>query len=160
MSPIKLPAQSLVAVGSGREIIVRKTGVPIVLIYHSRDTAEVARAINNALRDDHPDASELLIASIVDMHVVPKLLRSVTEGVIKSAYKDAASELDEGQVPEDYIIILVDWNGKMTEGAGFSDTNREVGLIVLDAEGGLVDSYQGDEPVKVARQLAKQAITG
>jgi len=159
MSTIKLPAQSLVALGSGREIQVRNTGLPIVLIYHARDTAETAREINNALRKDFPESSELLIASIVDMHIVPKLLRGMTEGIIKSAYQEAAAELEKGLAPEDYIIILVDWNGKLTQGAGFSDTNKQVGLIVMDADGELVDIYQGEEPVEKARQLAKQAVS-
>lgn len=159
MSPIKLPGQTLTAIGSGREIQVRRTGVPIVLIYHSRNTAEVAREINNEIRDKYPKASEVLIASIVDMHFIPRLMRGVTEKMIAGEYEKATAELEEGQDPQDFIIILVDWNGKMTSGAGFDNTNDQPGLIVLDAEGDLLDIYQGDEPVQKALQLVDQVLS-
>lgn len=160
MSPIKLPGQTLTAYGSGRQIQVRRTGVPIVLIYHSRNTADLARDINNAVRDKYPQPSDILVASIVDLHIIPKLIRGVTEKMVEGEYHKAAAELGEGQAPEDIIIILVDWNGKMTKGAGFSDTNKQVGLIVLDAAGDLVDIYQGDDPINKTLELVNQAING
>ena len=159
MSPIKLPGQTLTAIGSGREIQVRRTGVPIVLIYHSRNTAEIARKINNVIRDKYAKASDVLIASIVDMHFIPRLMRRVTEKMIASEYSKAIAELDEGQDPQDFIIILVDWNGKMTAGTGFDNTDDQPGLIVLDAQGDLVDIYQGDEPVQTALKLVDQVLS-
>ncbi len=159
MTSIKLPGQALKAIGSGREIQVRRTGVPIVLLYHSRNTAELAREINTKVRDIYPNASDLLIASIIDMHGVPKLMRGVTEKMIAGEYEKESARLSDDQDPADIIIILVDWNGKITAGAGFEDTDKQLGLIVLDADGNLVDIYQGEEPVQNAIEIVGKAIT-
>ena len=148
MSPARLPDKTMKAFGSGRQINLQNFGAPTVLIFHYRDTAEMARDLNNAIRKEYPSASDLLIGSVVDLHSIPKLGRGATEAMINREYSKAAQSLKEDQVPEDLIIILADWNGQMTKALGFKDTNKQVGLAILDASGHVLNTYQGSDPME------------
>jgi len=158
MSPPRLPDKTIKAIGSGREINLQNFGVPTVLIFHYRDTAGVARSINNAIRDKY-SPSKVLVASVLDMHSIPKLARGATEAMVKREYNNAAKDLEEGQTPEDYVVLLPDWNGQMTKALGFKDTNKQAGTAIFDASGYLVDKFEGNDVNDKVLSALEQALS-
>ena len=158
MSPVRLPDKTLTAIGSGRKIDLQNFGLPTVFIFHYRGTADIARTLNDVIRDNYP-ATEVLVASVLDLHSIPKLARGATEAMIGREYKKAAQELKADQPPEDYVVLLADWNGGMTKALGFKNTDKTAGLAVFDSSGYLVDKYQGDEPQDALLSILEQALS-
>lgn len=158
MSPVRLPDKTITAIGSGRKLNLQNFGVPTIFIFHFRDTADIARDLNNIVRDKYPLASDILIASVIDLHSIPKIGRGPTESMVKKEYNKAAGGLRDDQNPEDIIIILPDWNGQMTKALGFKDTNKQVGVAVLDSEGHVIGTYQGQDPEGEILTLVDQVM--
>lgn len=136
------------AMGSNREVTFHAIGKRSVLIFHTADTAEDAERINQAIRavDEYQLCESVTIANVVDLHSVPKLFRSIAEKSMRESYDKASKSIPQGQDPQDYVIILPDWDGKATKGFGLEDTSKVVGLAVLDTQGRVVGTYQGSEP--------------
>jgi prolycopene isomerase len=157
-SSTSAPAVTLKAAGSGREVTLNAIGKRSVLIFHTADTAEDAERINQAVRavDEYQACESVTIINVVDLHSVPKLFRSFAEKSMRESYDKASKSIPQGQDPQDYVIILPDWDGKATKGFGLGDTSKVVGLAVLDAQGGVVGTYQGDEPELHALKLLQK----
>lgn len=156
MSATKAPSITISAIGNGRKVILNQIGLPALLIFHGRNTASAARDINGPIRDIYPSASELFIASITDLHIAPRMLRGVVEAFIRDAYEEAVQELPEGWSPRDYLLLLPDWDGKITKYFGFDNTDRQAGLAVLDSQANLLGTYQGRNLVDNALELLKK----
>jgi len=153
-----MPDKTIKAIGSGREVNLQNFGLPTLLIFHYRDSAGTARKINNTVRKKY-NAEEVFIASVLDLHSIPKLARGATEAMIGREYKKTAGELKETEKPEDYVVLLPDWNGQMTKALGFTDTNKTAGIAILDESGYVHDTYQGDETVEMSLSLIEKLIT-
>lgn len=68
----RAPHFSLLAAGSGRRVSLDGTaGRRLVLIFHLQGTAPTAREINRAVRARHPSPDDVLIASVIDLSMVP-----------------------------------------------------------------------------------------
>jgi all-trans-retinol 13,14-reductase len=154
-SSASAPAVIIKASGSGREVTLNAIGKRSVLIFHTADTSEDAERINQAIRavDGYQPCESVTIANIVDLRSVPKLFRSFAEKSMRDSYNNASKSIPQGQNPQDYVIILPDWDGKATQGFGLGDTSKVVGLAVLDEQGRVVGTYQGDEPELHALKL-------
>jgi phytoene dehydrogenase-like protein len=149
---------TLKAIGSGREVTLNAISQPAVLLFHTQETADDAAKVNAALRAvtayDTPD--KLFIANVVDLHSVPKLFRRFAENAMKDSYKQAAFSLPAGMDPENYILILPDWDSNVTKGFGLGDTSKAFGLAVLDGNGNMVGTYQGSESESHALELLQK----
>ena len=152
----KIPSVTLTSIGSGRKVKLDSIGVPAVLIFHGRNTSDAVRAVNGPVRDRYPGASSLLVASVADLHSAPRLLRGVVEAFIKDAYEEAVQELPEGWKPYDYLLILPDWDGKVTRAVGLDNTYRTAGVIVLDSQGIIIGVYQGKNLVSQTLALLEK----
>ncbi|MBI5294466.1 MAG: NAD(P)/FAD-dependent oxidoreductase [Chloroflexi bacterium] len=157
-SSTSAPAVTLKTSGSGREVTLNAIGKRSVLIFHTADTSEDAERINQAIRavEEYQPCESVTIANVVDLHSVPKLFRSFAEKSMRESYDKASKSIPQGQDPQDYVIILPDWDGKATQGFGLGDTSKVVGLAVLDAQGCVVGTYQGAEPELHALELLKK----
>jgi hypothetical protein len=151
----KIPPLTLVAAGSGRKLSLQRLGVPAALIFHNQDNAALAGQVNNAVRKHYPLASQVLVASVANLQGVPRLFRGMAEGAMRKAYQDASVNLPAGVKAEDYVIILPDWDGKLTssvaDSGGLEDMDKTASIAVIDAEGALVGIYQGQD-------LAQKAV--
>ena len=158
LSKVQTPAVTLKAAGSGSEISLGKIGKPAVLIFHTQETSDAAAQINQAIRAEsqYADCESMLIANIVDLHSVPKLFRGFAEKAMKESYDKSAASLPQGVAPQDYILILPDWDGSVTKSFGFKNTNKTAAFAVLDKSGNLTGSYQGSEPNAQALTLLKK----
>ena len=146
------------AAGSGRQVTLNAIGKRSMLLFHTADTSEDAERINKAVRavDEYQACTSITIANVVDLHSVPMLFRSFAEKSMRDSFDKASKSIPQGQDPQDYVIILPDWDGKTTKGFGLGDTSKVVGLAVLDEQGGVVGTYQGNEPERHALELLQK----
>jgi hypothetical protein len=149
----RAPKATLTAIGSGRKIDLRQTGSLTLLVCHGQDSADMATQVHSAVRERYPLASTLMTASLVNLKIVPRMLRGVVEGVIRKAYKDAVGRLEKDQNPKDYIVILPDWDGSVTAALGLRNTASNAGVAILDGEGSLLETYQGEDLAATAVSL-------
>jgi all-trans-retinol 13,14-reductase len=154
----QLPATTLKAAGSGREVVLNRIGTPAMLLFHTQETAEQAAKVNVTIRDVErfTKAENLLIANIVDLSGVPKLFRNFAERSMKGSYEEASANVPADLMPEDYVIILPDWDGSVTESAGLDKVNEQVGVVLLDAAGKIQGVFRGDAAVGQALQLLEK----
>jgi len=154
-SSTSAPAVTFKAAGSGRQVTLNAIGKRSVLLFHTADTSEDAERINKAVRavDEYQACTSITIANVVGLHSVPKLFRSFAEKSMRDSFDKASKSILQGEDPQDYVIILPDWDGKTTKGFGLGDTSKIVGLAVLDEQGGVVGTYQGNEPERHALEL-------
>jgi prolycopene isomerase len=157
-SPMKqLPAMK--AIGSNREVNLSALGKPALFLFHTQETAEQAAAVNRSLRaqSDYKSCDSLFIANIVDLRSVPKLFRGFAEKAMKESYETAAASLPAGAKPEEYVLILPDWDGSATQAFGLKETNKTAALAVLNESGHVIGTYQGEAAEANALALLKKA---
>jgi len=140
----QLAGYMLQAVGSEREITLGQTGIPTVLLFHTQDTAEAAAEVNRAIREIHPESSSVMVANVVNLHAIPKMFRNIAARTMRKTYQENGANLPEGLKPEDYVLILPDWDGKVTQAAGFKDVNQTLGVAILSQTGDLEWTGQGN----------------
>ena len=127
-------------------------GRKLVAVFASKDTAEQARKITRALRArfDHDDLSTV---SILDMHSMPKLMQPVVKGLLNKAYGEAVEQLGtefraKGQTPPEdpsqFVVMLPDWDGKVTAAFGITDVKKKAVAVLIDENGRRVGSGTGD----------------
>lgn len=148
----------LKAIGSNREVNLHEIGKPAVLLFHTQETADDAAKVNAAIRADekYHAAESLLVANIVDLRFIPKLFRGFAEKAMKENYAKAAASLPAEANSADYVLIFPDWDGSTTKAFGLKDTNKILALAVLDSNGNLVGSYQGNDAETHALKLLNQ----
>ena len=152
-----VPEMTLTAAGSDRQIALAHIGVPALLIFFAQNTASVMPQINDTVRDTYPLASSVVIASIVDLRSVPKLLRSVAKRELKKIYATTAEHMLDHLNPEDYILILPDWDGAVHKALDLTGTDKNAAIIVLNSSGQIVGIEQNDHLPESALRLLKEA---
>ncbi len=145
-----LPAETLTAVVSGREITLNAIGRPAVLVFHGQDTAAAALAVNNTVRTAFPSADDLLIASIIDLRQFPAMFHGMVKPELEKAYHKAAGKLSadllSGDTDADALIVLLpDWKGAAHEACGVQDSTKEATALVTDAGGHILARIQDDD---------------
>jgi hypothetical protein len=148
----------LTAVGAAR-IVGGPPGpaVPLLLIFHGYVGADSAVQINATLRGRYPSVEELQIASIVDLQHIPRFMRAAVELTLAAAYRQSAAKIPDHRDPKDYVIILPDWEGKVTVGYGMSTRVNDIGLALITPGWKLFDRYLGPEPNTAALALVERA---
>ena len=142
----RAPATRALAIGSGREVDLReREGVPLVLVFHLQGTASAAEKVNRAVRERYV-AGEATVASVVDLSLVPTVYWGTVWIVLRQAYERTASDLPPGADPEEYVMILPDWAGRITRAFGLQDTGRVAAVAVIDGGGRVAGVRQGGDP--------------
>ncbi len=66
------PYFNLLAAGSGRRVTLRSAAErKLVLIFHLQGAATAAREINHAVCARYPSPDDVLVASVIDLSIVP-----------------------------------------------------------------------------------------
>jgi hypothetical protein len=154
---VPAPAVTLKANGHGRLLTFNQLGAPALLVCVARETGDQASPVVSAIREMFPKAEQLLIATIADTRPFPKLLRKIAEQIMKSSYNDAVKNLKEGRTPEQYVLIVPDWDGQVLGPLGVEDVTKTIAVAVINAEGNVVGVYQGDDPGAHALELLQAA---
>jgi hypothetical protein len=151
------PAVTLKAVGHGRQLRLDAIGTPTVLICVARETSDLPPPVVEAVRAKYPTAAEVLIVNLADARPFPRLIRKIAEQIMKSSYNDAVKNLEPGRKPEDYVLIVPDWDGAALGPLGIDDVTKQIAVAVIDGRGNLTGVYQGDDPAAAALELLASA---
>jgi hypothetical protein len=145
----RAPHFSLLAAGSARRVGLRaEVGRRVVLVFHLQGTAPTAREINRAVRARHPEPQEVLVATVIDLSIVPPVYWMSVSLILNQAYDRATDELPPGMDPSEYVVILPDWNGRVSRAYGARNTGRAAAIVVVDEYSNVALSYQGERPVE------------
>ena len=153
------PDFSLTAVKSGRVISLKTcAGLVLGLVFHGRETVHAVVEINTTVRPVYPDPKPVVLVSVVDLSVVPRLLHRAVKPVLEQAYDQAVREMPKGYTPADYVFLLPDWNGSVTKAFKAKHTDKAAAIVVLDPQGRVAGSYQGPEPGAATLSLVRKAL--
>lgn len=154
----KAPPFFLTAIGAARVIGGPPGRIsPLCLLFHGGAGAETAFHINAALRAIYPRVEQLQIASVVDLKQTPSYMRSVHEFNLSLIYQKAAKSIPPYCSPSDYVLVLPDWDGKVTQAFGMDNSSHNVGLAVIVPPWQLLNTYMGDEPQKAVIEMVGAA---
>lgn len=150
----RAPYIGALAAGSGREVSLRTcAGRRLVLIFHAQNTAWAAEQVNRALREHYPSSEEVVVASVVDLSLVPPVYWLTASVMIGQAYEKAAREAPSGVDPDDYVLILQDWGGLICRRFNVRGVDQEAAVVVIDENADIAGFYQGREPVEAVLQM-------
>jgi hypothetical protein len=158
---IKAPSFSLTAVGAARSIGGPPgPAKPLLLIFHGHLGADSAFNINAIVRDHWPTFEQLVIASVVDLHHIPRYMRSAVELTLSAVYRQAVKRIPHNLDPTQYVVILPDWEGKVTAAFAMKERVNDIGLVLVTDRWTVFDSYTGPEPLAAAVEMVADAING
>ena len=145
----RAPYFRALAAGSGREVSLSSSaGRRLVLIFHSQNTAHVAEQVNRVVRETYPSHEDVVVASVVDLSLVPSIYWLTASVMIGQAYERASREVPSDFDPADYVLILQDWGGLISRRFGVRGVNREAAVVIMDENAEIAGFYQGREPVE------------
>lgn len=151
------PAVTLKANGHGRALTFNKLGTTAVLVCVARETSSEAGPVVTAVRETYPTAEEVMVITVADTRPFPRVIRKIAEQLMKSAYNDAVKNLMAGRTPEEYVLIVPDWDGQVLGPLGIDDVTKTIAIAVIDAAGNVVGTYQGDDPGSHALEMIEAA---
>jgi hypothetical protein len=147
------PSFAVTAVRSNRAIAVPPNpAVPILLIFHDHRGAELVGAVQTTARSLVASPVDLLVASVIDLAGIPRFVRKVTQTALEAAYDQSAQRLPADIDPADYVIILPDWDGKITKAYDMAKVVPGVGVALVDGSGILRGASRTSDPVASVRQ--------
>ena len=157
-TPKRMPDITMKAFGHGRELKLDELGVPAVYTCVARETADQPPPVARAIRDAYPLASQVMVISIADVRKIPRLLKPIVEQLMKSSYKNAVDGLQPGRTPEEYVLILPDFDNEFLGPLGIDDVSKRIAVVVATASGDVAGVYQGDEPAEAALKMLGAAM--
>jgi hypothetical protein len=153
------PVFDLKAIKSGRQISPATCkGNVLGMVFHGRETVQAVVEINTTVRPLFPDPKPVILVSVLDLSIVPRLLHGAVKPMLEQAYDQAAREIPKGYNPADYVFLLPDWNGAVTKAFRAKDTNKAAAVVVIGREGQIVGSYQGPQPGPATLSLIHAAL--
>lgn len=139
------PPFTLTALGSGRSISPGSNGYALLLVFHDQNTVNQVQTMQADVRTRYGNARQLQIASVVNMQSIPVFLRPVAETVMKGSYTKAAAAMPPGLDAADYVVILLDWDGSVSQSYGAVKIDRQPRLVLIDAAGTVSAVHQDVE---------------
>lgn len=130
-----------------------RAGRPVVLIFHLQGTAPTAREINRAVRGRYPSPDDVLVASVIDLSIVPPLYWPTVSLVLSQAYEQARAELPQDADAPEYVVILPDWGGRVSRSYGVRRTNRAAAIVIVDKGSKVAGFHQGERPVEAVLEV-------
>ena len=154
----KAPSFFLTAIGAAR-VVGGPPGPakPLLLIFHGHAGSETAVKINMAVRDHYPAVEELMTASVVDLHHIPRYMRAAVELTLSAAYRQSAKEVPENLDPTEYVVLVPDWDGKVTSAFGMEQRVNDIGLVLITTPWTIFDTYTGADPLVAAVKMIDAA---
>lgn len=153
------PEFALTAVKSGRQISPQACkGNVLGLVFHGRETVQAVVEINTTVRPLYPDPKPVVLVSVLDLSIVPRLLQGAVKPMLEQAYDQAAREIPKGYDPADYVFLLPDWSGAVTKAFKAKNTGKLAAVVVINPQGQVMGSYQGPQPGTAMLSLIQQAL--
>jgi hypothetical protein len=144
----KLPPITLTAIVTRTNVALQNIGKPAVLVFCTQETASTTEAIIHVIDSKYKLISDVFVAGIVDLRVVPKWFRFIAEAAMGTSYRDALGRVPKRLSDRECVFILPDWDGVVIDALGFQRVNQIAGIALLDETGTIVATYQQDDPGK------------
>jgi peroxiredoxin len=134
-------------------------GKTVVVTFGGRESAPQIENGIGAIRKTY-DPDQLTIIGVSDVRAAPRPARILVKNQIKKAYEGAVKAQDADlqaagkparETPEQDVIMLLDWDGSVTDQFGLTGVDKEAAAVVVNGEGNVVGSGTGD-------QLGEQVI--
>lgn len=135
------PEFELEAAVSGKTV-GPKNGLATVLVFHGNKTQDAPKTVGKAVRAEHADAGEVLVANVVNLKAFGGLWKKAAQAQLKQTYEKLASKL--GDDAEEYVVLLPDWDNSVGPAFDIKDSDKAPAVVVLDGEGKVVGSAEGD----------------
>lgn len=119
--------------------------------------ADSAFGINAVVREQWPSVEQLVIASVVDLHHIPCYMRPAVELTLSASYRQSARQIPENLDPTEYVVILPDWDGKVTAAFAMQERVDDIGLVLVTNQWTLFDRYTGPDPIAAALKMVSAA---
>lgn len=153
------PTFKLTTIGSKRLFsLAELRGQWVMLLFADYSTATAARQTVEVVRRRFPDHTEIAIAIIIDLQMIPRLLHGAAERFIEGAYRDASKEIPDGFDPADHLIMLPDWSHKIAAGYGIGNVSQFPAVVLIDPEGKIAAGYQVPDSGIVTVGLLRQKL--
>jgi hypothetical protein len=133
-------------------------GTPVLLAFVGYNTRDQVQALSLAVRERYPGIEQVITANLVDLSYIPSLARRMAENRIVSALKEGIKQIPKEFPPYDYLILLPDWSGKVSRAYRVKDVSQQPALVMVDQDGLILGSYQGESPTQAALDLVAKAI--
>jgi hypothetical protein len=130
-----------------------------MLICLAQETQDKAEALELAVRARWPSAAQILICHVIDLRKVPGIFRGMAENLLVAEYKKELAKLPAYQTstPDDYILMLPDWQGEVADALGIEDPARAIGAVIIGPSGEVIGALSDPSPESVV-ELALQAL--
>ena len=152
------PPFTLTALGSGRSVSPGSSDHALLLVFHDQNTVDQVQRMQESVRSRYADARQLQIASVVNMQSIPVFLRPIAETVMKGSYAKAAAAMPPGLDAADYVVILLDWDGSVSDAYGAAKIARQPRLVLLDPQGAVSAVHQDVEIGAAALAMVERLL--
>jgi hypothetical protein len=126
---------------------------PAIVLCHGQGNAAAARDVNVALQARNLGGGAFDVLHIIDLSMIPGMLRGMAHGELDKAYRAAAAYLDDPGEAPDRVFLLPDWEGQAAPALGLGSITRAMGVAAVDAGGHLLGTRQGNDPTGAAFEL-------
>ena len=114
-----------------------------VLVLHGPKSQHAPKEVGKAVRAAHPDASDVLVANIVNLKAMGGMWKKVATAQITQTYNKLAEKIGEGA--EEYVIMMTDWDNEVAPLFGVENSDKTPAVVVLDAEGAIIAAHEAKE---------------
>lgn len=134
-------------------------GQPVIFLFVDYRTAPQTQEVARTLRQKFPHHSVVLLVIIVNLQIVPGPMRGVARSMLAQIIRNTARQLPAGIDPADQLIVLPDWEGKVCGAYGVGDLGRAMGVVMVNGNGRIQATYQGDQPAQAVLQMATDYLS-
>jgi hypothetical protein len=133
-------------------------GRPVAVLFHGRENQDEARGIIQVIRNKWRNAETLVTVNLVDVSMFPRLMRKLVNFDLGKVFDAEETNLPDDLDPESHIVIVPDFDGKMTKAWGVSEAATVVSGIVVDSDGQICARASGPEVESVVMRALADAL--
>lgn len=133
-------------------------GRPVAILFHSRENQDEARAVIQTIRNKWRSAETLVTLNLVDLSMFPRVMRKLVNHDLGKVFEAEAANLPGDLDPESHIVIVPDFDGKMTKAWGVSDAATVVNGVVVDSEWKVCARAHGSDVESVVMRALSEAL--
>lgn len=152
-----MPTLELEAVVTRRKVDLGRPGRRALILVHGRTNSDAVTAVIREARLRCPDPTELLIAAVPDVSLLPRLMRPLATPFLSRAYHEAAARLPAGLDPAEQVVILPDASGAAIRALGLRSVEEQAAVALIAADGEVLGVSQGGDLVAAALRLLDDA---
>jgi hypothetical protein len=133
-------------------------GRPLVVLFYSRENQDDARGVTQVIRNKWRDAQTLVTVNLIDLSMFPRLLRRLVNSDLTKAFDAEVANLPGDLDPESHIVIVPDFDGKMTQAWGVTDAAKVVSAVVVDSAWKICARARGAEVEPVVMRALSDLV--